>query len=623
MKNKLRFLMKNKQGFLALFVLLVMVFNACSNPVGGLPPQENKPNKISPIYYYLDESGNLTETDSGRTVLVADEKAYVTFYSDDITVSDYRVGFSFDNKTILFIFEENRNFPTKMVLSDPNGTYNGYLTPYHSDTQTYFLVIEQGSDQEIMMNISMSNDVFTQYKDNPSLNASQNLRLRNLYIAMCVYKSLDNYISANYPNSRFIWNFVSSVIKIFIPSPVVDIVVGGIAIAYGATAGSILSPLSVVSGANLIVNGINQLTPAVPSGSSVSVNSVSLNKTSLSLSVNGSETLTANITPSNAANKSVSWSSSNTSVATVSSNGTVIGRASGSSTITVKTADGNRTASCSVTVNSSSTGSSVTGVSLNKTYLSLSVGNSETLTATITPTTATNKTVSWSSSNTSVATVSSNGTVYGQSSGSATITVKTADGNKTASCSVTVNSSSTGSSVTGVSLNKSSLNLAIGNSETLTATILPSSASNKSVSWSSNNTSVATVSSNGSVTAVTFGSAVITVTTSSGGYTASCTVTVVQNVPVNKIEYYWVNENGNLATTSGGNTVTIAAGATLTITSQAAGYVVKQWHLNGVNTGQSGNTYIFSSTAVGKHTVGLFVEKDGKLYNTNITIMVQ
>jgi hypothetical protein len=91
--------------------------------------------------------------------------------------------------------------------------------------------------------------------------------------------------------------------------------------------------------------------------------------------------------------------------------------------------------------------------------------------------------------------------------------------------------------------------------------------------------------------------------------------------PVSRIEYYWVDQHGSLVTTSGGAT-TVAAGATLTITAQSTGYVVKQWHLDGVNTGQSGNTYNFSSTTAGKHIVGLFVEKDSKLYNTNININV-
>jgi hypothetical protein len=95
----------------------------------------------------------------------------------------------------------------------------------------------------------------------------------------------------------------------------------------------------------------------------------------------------------------------------------------------------------------------------------------------------------------------------------------------------------------------------------------------------------------------------------------------VSSVETSKIEYYWVDDHGSLVTTSG-NSVTVAAGATLTITAQGTGYVVKQWHLDGVNTGQSGNAYNFSSMIAGKHNIGLFVEKDSKLYNTNIVITV-
>jgi len=105
------------------------------------------------------------------------------------------------------------------------------------------------------------------------------------------------------------------------------------------------------------------------------------------------------------------------------------------------------------------------------------------------------------------------------------------------------------------------------------------------------------------------------------GSTGSKTFTILMNVSQNRFVYYWINEHGSLVTTSGA--VTIDKGQTLTITAQAAGYTVKQWHLNGVNTGQSGGTYNFSSVTAGKHTIGLFVEKDGKLYNTNITITVQ
>ena len=164
----------------------------------------------------------------------------------------------------------------------------------------------------------------------------------------------------------------------------------------------------------------------------------------------------------------------------------------------------------------------VTGISLNKTTLSLSSGDSETLYATITPSNATDQTVSWTSSNTSVATVSSAGLVTAKTVGNATITATTTDGGKKAMCSVTV----TPISVTGVTLNKYSLSMYENDSETLIATVSPSNATNKNVSWSSNNISVATVSSYGQVQAKAAGEATITVTTEDGQIKATCAVTV-------------------------------------------------------------------------------------------------
>ena len=89
-----------------------------------------------------------------------------------------------------------------------------------------------------------------------------------------------------------------------------------------------------------------------------------------------------------------------------------------------------------------------------------------------------------------------------------------------------------------------------------------------------------------------------------------------------RFEYFWVDEHGSLATTSGGNT-TIAQGEILTITAGAVGYTVVEWRLNGVSTGTAGDTYDFSSMVSGKYNISLFVSKGGNLYNTNITITVQ
>ena len=257
-------------------------------------------------------------------------------------------------------------------------------------------------------------------------------------------------------------------------------------------------------------------------GQIVGVSGITLNKTALNLTIGASESLVATISPSNATNKDVEWTSSNTNVATVDTTGKVTGVSAGSATITVKTKDGSKVATCNVTVKNPVI--SVTGVTLNKTALNLVTGASESLVATISPSNATNKDVEWTSSNTNVATVDTTGKVTGVSAGSATITVKTKDGSKVATCNVTVKNPVI--SVTGVTLNKTALNLVTGASESLVATISPSNATNKDVEWTSSNTNVATVDTTGKVTGVSAGSATITVKTKDGAKVATCNVTV-------------------------------------------------------------------------------------------------
>jgi len=251
----------------------------------------------------------------------------------------------------------------------------------------------------------------------------------------------------------------------------------------------------------------------------IHVTGVTLDKTSLSLEEGDTYPLIATVTPYNATDKSVSWVSNNTDVATVSSTGFVTAVSPGTAAITVKTNDESKIATCVVIVSKKVI--SVTGVALNHTSLTLTEGETQNLVATVSPSNASNKDVTWTSNNTNVATVSSSGVVTAKKAGTATITVTTVDGNKTATCAVTVVVP-----VTGVSLNYTTLTLTEGQTQTLAATVSPSNATNKSVTWSSNNTTVATVSTSGVVTAKKAGTATITVTTVDGSKTATCSVTV-------------------------------------------------------------------------------------------------
>ena len=163
---------------------------------------------------------------------------------------------------------------------------------------------------------------------------------------------------------------------------------------------------------------------------------------------------------------------------------------------------------------------SVKEVKLDKSELTLYEGDSEQLTETVLPEDATDKTVTWSSSNTGVATVSNNGVVTAKSEGSAKITALA--GGKKATCSITVKAQVI--AVTSITLSPSTLMLMQGESQTLTATVYPSNATDKTVTWSSSNTGVATVSNIGVVTAKSEGSA--TITAVAGCKTGTCSVTV-------------------------------------------------------------------------------------------------
>ena len=167
---------------------------------------------------------------------------------------------------------------------------------------------------------------------------------------------------------------------------------------------------------------------------------------------------------------------------------------------------------------------SVTGVTLDKSSISILVGASETLAATVSPKDAANKNVSWKSDKPEIAAVDANGKVTGVAEGEATITVTTDDGGKTATCKVIVSDKEI--KVTGVKLNKSETSILVGGNETLTATVLPEDATNQKVTWKSDKPEIATVDANGKVTGVKAGEATITVTTEDGGKTATCKVTV-------------------------------------------------------------------------------------------------
>ena len=252
----------------------------------------------------------------------------------------------------------------------------------------------------------------------------------------------------------------------------------------------------------------------------VPVESISLNETELALEKGGASfTLVASLLPEEASFKTVTWTSSNPSVAAVSGSGEVTARGGGEATITATTSNG-KTADCHVVVTVP-----VTQVTISPTGdLELNVGASANLTAKVDPSDATYEALTWESGDKAIATVV-NGVVTGVAKGKTTITASA--GGKSASINVNVVVPASG-----VTLNQTHLDLTKGQETTLEATVIPENANNRGVTWSSSNEDVATVSTSGKVKAVGGGNATITATTHNG-FTANCTVTVT--VPLNSI----------------------------------------------------------------------------------------
>ena len=254
----------------------------------------------------------------------------------------------------------------------------------------------------------------------------------------------------------------------------------------------------------------------------VSVTEVTMDKTELTLTEGETETLTATVRPDNADNRKVTWSSDKTEIATVDGAGKVTAVKAGEAVVTVTTEDGGKTASCKVTVKAKAV--NVTEVTLDRTELTLTEGEAETLTATVKPDNADNRKVTWSSDKTEIATVDGAGKVTAVKPGEAVVTVTTEDGGKTATCKVTVKAKVV--PVTGVDVKPWSVTIGANGTTKLTCTVAPSNATNRNVRWESDNPSVATVDSDGNVRAVSAGVAKVSAVTEDGGFRSGCTVTV-------------------------------------------------------------------------------------------------
>ena len=251
----------------------------------------------------------------------------------------------------------------------------------------------------------------------------------------------------------------------------------------------------------------------------------------LSMTVGDTTTLTAKVSPSDAAIQSCTWDSSDTSVVTVDrTTGLVTAVGAGTAQITTSADDGGYIDYITITVKSN--GKEVTGLSLSSTALSMKPEGTASLTAKLQPEGATAK-LNWKSSDESVVRVASTGdtaaSLTAVNAGTAEVTVTTSDGKYSATCKVTVAAGGADASNPQVVFAQSSLSLTVGQAQNIKLSVTPTSADVGEVTFSSSSNAISVQDGYSAtdviVTAKSAGQATLTATTSSG-LTASCTITV-------------------------------------------------------------------------------------------------
>jgi uncharacterized protein YjdB len=325
----------------------------------------------------------------------------------------------------------------------------------------------------------------------------------------------NTYVSANYKRARLESGKYGTIMLPFAPENATDksvewsssdetvAVVDENGVVTAIALGETIITVTTVDGSNLSATCKVTVVPTL-------AESITLDKTEISLEATETATLVATVLPELTTNKSVTWTSSNEAVATVDANGKVTAVAVGEATITATTADGsNLSATCVVTVDATLAASLI----LNSDEINLKATETATLIATIYPELTTDKSVDWKSSNESVAVVDRNGVVTAIGVGTATITATTTDGtNLSASCVVNVIPTLANSIV----LDITEVSLKATQTVVLTPTILPATTTDANVTWMSSDESVVIVDEYGLVTAIGVGTAIITATTADG-----------------------------------------------------------------------------------------------------------
>ncbi|MDX2189392.1 MAG: Ig-like domain-containing protein, partial [Bacteroidota bacterium] len=398
-------------------------------------------------------------------------------------------------------------------------------------------------------------------------------------------------------------------------------------------------------------------------GTGVAVTGVSVSPTSLNLSAGQTGSITATVSPANATNKGVTWSSSNVSVATVNASGQVSAVNAGTATITATTSEGARTATASITVSSGSGGLNYqfyTGTwSTLPNFSSLTPSKTGTVANfDLSPRTQNDNFAFRFTGNISIATagaytffttsddgsklyidgtqVVNNDGLHGMVEASGNITLTAGShtieatifeagggeglevryqGPGIAKQLVPNSLFSTSIAVTGVSVSPATVSVMIGKTTQLTSTVAPADATNKNVTWTSSNNSIATVNASGLVSGVAEGTATITATTANGNKTSSSVVTVFANSKPTAVL--------NASVTTGNAPLTVTFNTNGSSDPNSGDFILGyDWDFGDGSPKEVSNAPSHTFNSVGNYTVTLRVMDNNNLYSDPVTKVI-
>jgi uncharacterized protein YjdB len=358
-----------------------------------------------------------------------------------------------------------------------------------------------------------------------------------------------------------------------------------------------------------------QSSSLIISSNSVLVTGISVSPTSASIQVGSTQQLTATVSPTNATNKTVVWTTSNSNVATVNSSGLVTGVATGTATITARSVDGNFSSTASITVIQSTTNLSIASFVLinagNNSEIQTLVNGVQLLSSQVgslslnikvntNPTTVGSVFISLSGPVNATRTENgapyalfgdNNGNYNGRTlpNGDYTLSAIAYSGSnrsgtvgQTSTITFSI-VSSTAIAVTGVAVSPTSASIQVGSTQQLTATVSPTNATNKTVVWTTTNANVATVNSSGLVTALAAGTSTIRATTVDGNFTSSSSISVpaASNSTLGLVGHWQMEEGGGNTLIDGSGNNNNAVLQNIANVTWIDGVIKSALHLNG------------------------------------------